>query len=809
MKNYFLLFLVSFCLFGQGGSLQFQTYQGTGTGATTRSGSAKLLDLPSVKDYGATGSTTAIVAASSIPSGSTVISVNTVADFTSGDGILITGAGVSGANYIGTVLGTGSLTSLVITPATSTTVTMSTSIFHDDTVALQAALAANAGKTLFCPSATYYISSALTFSASTTLTSASTGLCIIQENTIGVDGIIPAAGTVLDGIELQGPWTNQSVNNCAGSGGGGCAINGSVTALGVILRNSVFSGWGGHCINTGGGYGWVVQNNTIQNCADDGILLVSTGGGDRVEGNTFTDTGSNSIDINTSGEFILNNKITHPGYRFTGTDFYGIDAYAGVNGTLGQLNTNNNEIAGNKIYSPRGPCIDIRAGSGTANGNNIHDNFCSANSDTAGVYWGVQLDSSVGAGCTGTVNGTIIHNNTIYNAYIGIGQGGGTYCTITNSLITENAVYNSVSWGIVVAYGLVAQVALNNIQNSGTGGFSTCGGTQQSCDIDVPAAYGNTLCNYTTGFSCAINENGEFFYDPTGSVGLFQISGYLNVLSTGNTQIGLSSSQSGSVNRLWFLDQYGNAYLWDATHSTMEMEFGQGNNHEIFTNGAFHIGASGSTWFDFGANCAAGSDLCPNYAALTASPYTVSSSGTVTYCRDCNASCSSGGSGGAFCFRQSGTWVGYASSSTSLTNPMTTLGDTIYGGSGGTPSRLAGTTSSSLQVLTQTGTGSASAAPVWKPASSLPNGGFNSGVPTASCGALSGTNNAWNINVPSGSVSTCAVTWGGSFAPNSCVVGLSVGTPVSPASWIVTGTGVNIAFAGAMTGGGYIFGICF
>jgi hypothetical protein len=47
-----------------------------------------------------------------------------------------------------------------------------------------------------------------------------------------------------------------------------------------------------------------------------------------------------------------------------------------------------------------------------------------------------------------------------------------------------------------------------------------------------------------------------------------------------------------------------------------------------------------------------------------------------------------------------------------LTNPMTTLGDTIYGGTSGTPTRLAGNTSTTPAIAVQTGTGSASAAPI-------------------------------------------------------------------------------------------------
>jgi hypothetical protein len=46
-------------------------------------------------------------------------------------------------------------------------------------------------------------------------------------------------------------------------------------------------------------------------------------------------------------------------------------------------------------------------------------------------------------------------------------------------------------------------------------------------------------------------------------------------------------------------------------------------------------------------------------------------------------------------------------------SPMTTLGDVIYGGAGGAGTRLAGNTSTTPMFFKQTGTGAASAAPVW------------------------------------------------------------------------------------------------
>ena len=57
----------------------------------------------------------------------------------------------------------------------------------------------------------------------------------------------------------------------------------------------------------------------------------------------------------------------------------------------------------------------------------------------------------------------------------------------------------------------------------------------------------------------------------------------------------------------------------------------------------------------------------------------------------------------------------YNASSTFITNPMTTLGDMIYGASAGVPNRIAGNTSSSTLYLTQTGDGVNAGTPSWQP----------------------------------------------------------------------------------------------
>lgn len=79
-------------------------------------------------------------------------------------------------------------------------------------------------------------------------------------------------------------------------------------------------------------------------------------------------------------------------------------------------------------------------------------------------------------------------------------------------------------------------------------------------------------------------------------------------------------------------------------------------------------------------------------------------------------------------------------------NPMTALGDTVYGGASGTETRLSGNTTSTKKFLTQTGTGTASASPAWGAvqASDVPTLNQNT---TGSAGSVSGTNVVTNSNL--------------------------------------------------------------
>ena len=101
------------------------------------------------------------------------------------------------------------------------------------------------------------------------------------------------------------------------------------------------------------------------------------------------------------------------------------------------------------------------------------------------------------------------------------------------------------------------------------------------------------------------------------------------------------------------------------------------------------------------------------------------------------------------CLVSNGTTATWASctSGGGMTNPMTTLGDIIYGGSGGAGTRLGGNTTTNTYVLTSIGDGANAAAPAW---SLLSLGGLG-GVPTTRTLTINGStqdlsaNRTWNV----------------------------------------------------------------
>ena len=129
---------------------------------------------------------------------------------------------------------------------------------------------------------------------------------------------------------------------------------------------------------------------------------------------------------------------------------------------------------------------------------------------------------------------------------------------------------------------------------------------------------------------------------------------------------------------------------------------------------------------------------------------------------------------GLFCYIN-GTIVGPYSATTGFSNPMTTLGDEIYGGAAGAATRLAGPTAVNnvAQVLTETPASGLAVSPVWSPL----------GVATraSTCGSnvdtVLATDRAGYVSWSD--ASACAVTLpaagGTGFANNFVFVGCDIG----------------------------------
>lgn len=129
----------------------------------------------------------------------------------------------------------------------------------------------------------------------------------------------------------------------------------------------------------------------------------------------------------------------------------------------------------------------------------------------------------------------------------------------------------------------------------------------------------------------------------------------------------------------------------------------------------------------------------------------------------------------------SGTWSVASASSTFVTlfeTKATTLGDLLYGGASGTPTRLAGNTTTTKEFLTSTGSGGLATAPTWGTiaAGDLPTIALTGDVTgSASGGSIATTAAATQNNITS--------------IPNLATVGT-----ITSGTW--NGTGIDVAHGG-------------
>lgn len=208
-------------------------------------------------------------------------------------------------------------------------------------------------------------------------------------------------------------------------------------------------------------------------------------------------------------------------------------------------------------------------------------------------------------------------------------------------------------------------------------------------------------------------------------------------------------------------------------------------NRVTVTNGAGTITLSGPQ------DIAAGSS--PTFAGLTLSGFSgaVSASAGVL-------------SAGTLSIANGGTGQVTAGAAFDALDPMTTLGDTIYGGASGTATRLAGNTTTTRNFLRQTGDGANSAAPAWDTVTKTDVG--LSLVENTALSTWGGSTNLVTLGtVATGtwSATTVAVNKGGtgqtSYTDGQLLIGNTTGNTLAKAT-LTAGAGVVVTNgSGAIT----------
>jgi hypothetical protein len=201
----------------------------------------------------------------------------------------------------------------------------------------------------------------------------------------------------------------------------------------------------------------------------------------------------------------------------------------------------------------------------------------------------------------------------------------------------------------------------------------------------------------------------------------------ITVPATTDTLVDLAGSQTLSNKTL--IDN--GTYLVDGSDNTKQLRFQMGNagtgvqltvgvNPDMNSSQSLYfptVGGNDTLTGNFTASTLSNKTLAAPIMSSTVT-YNGSTSGTVTEqalgaitSYNFNFPITSGSSGQVLTSHGGGssamTW------SSPFTNPMTTLGDTVYENSSPAPARLSGNTTATKNFLTQTGTGSVSAAPAW------------------------------------------------------------------------------------------------
>jgi hypothetical protein len=548
--------------------------------------------------YNASGAgltTTTTSATFGVGTSGTVASCST---FNAGNGVLIPGAGTSGANYIGTVVSC-TAGSLVVTPATSTSVASSTVVQHDETAAFLAAIAAIAANpqqtgTIWGPDGVYLVNGPLL-------------------DVSGANAILPmpklpnyVGGTV--DISIKG----FTLPNWDGG------------AAGMIIKTSAMTGnlFGGYDNAVGGGFpnftnvklemekvsisaptntGAVMINATNLQAFQGRHLLINTpSGGSSVSTNATSgaiwmpavgNEVQNELDDTQAGGFYTVYKLTEHTHARRIYAEYGFNCFVFDNGTLGTGHTGIADYTGNGTqidYLREQNCVNGLVGGpgpfrspvniGMADLENTASNgVLDANNLLYGIV-NIQIPSSVGGhltSCNANVSGAshlTIHYLNCQPEVFGSGatappsglienwisqEGVGSTLVNSGSDFTNSMATTNVTWaaaggftGNVATYNGSTSVAtassLTNTNFTGATPFSACQWVNPSSLLGISNEILLTNTSSTTGISV------QLFGSTSAAPGSYTVYLYSTLANFIQVRTPAAAIPSGSVSLVCF-----------------------------------------------------------------------------------------------------------------------------------------------------------------------------------------------------------------------------------------------------------------
>ena len=307
----------------------------------------------------------------------------------------------------------------------------------DDTVAIQAAVTAAAGKSLYIPAGTYLISAVINVSSNTyiygdpnnttlkiypqayTANGPRLVTCANKSNitylNIVFDGNAGNVGTLIQPVTQVFNSTNVSYKNCTFQNCEGIAINASTSTNDISVLNCIFNRCGG------------LSDNSL---------------GYRKQAIAFTNSSTNRT---------INIKIINCSFKYIGLD------------AISLQNCDNVNITSNLISNSYVFVFNVHSGSFYSSNVNITDNIIT------NISQGTYASSSPPGGLDlgGIVGGVISNNtfNTIDTSAIGIFSGSSNIVIGNNVIINPfNYTNSTLSFTGAISFGAISST-LSNIKN--------------------------------------------------------------------------------------------------------------------------------------------------------------------------------------------------------------------------------------------------------------------------------------------------------------------------------------------------------